>query len=103
MREVLLRAGYNVPGFKNVGKVSARERRNSRQALEVFIYRLQKYLGAYAAILGTVDAIVFTGGIGENNQQVCRLVMAGLPSLRRVRQLVIPTNEELIIAQQVSR
>ncbi len=102
MREVLTRAGWKVPGFKPVGKVKPADRQRARLALNIFLYRLQKYLGAYAAVLGRVDAIVFTGGIGERSPLVRKLTMAGLPTLRRVRRLVIPTNEELIIARQAA-
>ena len=93
-------------------------------ALDAFTYRIKKYLGAYAAALGGLDAVVFTAGIGENSPTVRRLCCAGLEWLgleldqelnqkagegirdisapsSRVRLLVIPTNEELAIAQQV--
>lgn len=90
-------------------------------ALDMFCYRIKKYIGAYVAILGNVDAIVFTGGIGENSPVVRRLCCEGLGSLgisldpeanevrgtmeiesheSRVKVLVVPTNEELEIAIQ---
>jgi acetate kinase len=47
-----------------------------------------------------VDAIVFTGGIGERNEAVRNLIMKGLPNFKDIPILVIPTNEELAIAQQ---
>jgi len=47
-------------------------------ALEVFTYRIKKYIGAYVAVLGKVDAIVFTGGIGENAPLVRAMVLEGL-------------------------
>jgi acetate kinase len=92
-------------------------------ALEIFCYRIKKYVGAYAAALGRVDAVVFTGGIGENSAVVRRQACAGLEMLgivldeRRnagaagtlatvsregspVAVLVVPTDEELEIARQ---
>ncbi|MBI5466205.1 MAG: acetate/propionate family kinase [Candidatus Kerfeldbacteria bacterium] len=102
MREVLVRAGYEVLGFKAIGRVSAAEKKQARLALKVFLYRVQKYIGAYAAILGRVDAIVFTGGIGERNEVVRNLIMNGLPTLKTIPVLVIPTNEELAIVREVS-
>jgi acetate kinase len=92
-------------------------------AIDVFCHRLKKYLGAYYAILGHLDAVVFTGGIGENDARVRARTCAGLEELgirldarandagedhertisargSRVRLLVIPTNEELEIARQ---
>lgn len=102
VREVLVRAGYEVLGFKEVGKVSAQDEQKARLALKVFLYRVQKYIGAYAAILGQVDAIVFTGTIGERNEVVRNLVMRGLPTLRAVPVLGVPANEELAIARAVA-
>lgn len=90
-------------------------------ALDVMTYRLRKYVGAYAVVLGRVDAIAFTGGIGENSTVVRRAVLDGLGALgveldatandggepeRRVTTAdssiaawVVPTNEELEIAR----
>lgn len=101
MREVLVRAGYEVLGFRSPHQASPSERKQALLALKMFLYRVQKYIGAYVAILGRVDAIVFTGGIGERNEAVRNLIMRGLPSLKTIPVLVIPTNEELAIAKQV--
>ena len=65
----------------------------------MFVYRVKKYIGAYFAVLGKVDAIVFTAGVGERNVDVRRLIMAGLPI--KTRALAIPTNEELQIAKLI--
>jgi acetate kinase len=93
-------------------------------ALGITAYRIKKYVGAYYAALGRVDAIVFTGGIGENSSEIRCRVCEGLERLgiklddsancdldargeRRistpespVQVLVVPTNEELEIAQE---
>lgn len=92
-------------------------------ALEVYAYRIKKYIGAYLAILGPVEAIVFTAGVGENSADVRQRVCEGLAHVgilfdeaRNARQadgivefqaagspiklLVVPTNEELEIAKQ---
>ena len=101
MREVLTMAGYEVLGFRVKKLVSASDRQQAKLALKVYLYNLQKYIGAYAAILGRVDDIVFTGGIGERNEVVRNLTMQGLPTLKNVSVLAIPTNEELAIARQI--
>lgn len=91
-------------------------------AIDIFCYRVKKYLGAYLAVLGQTDAIVFTGGIGENAVAVRAKVCQGLESLgvaldasrneqlvggkegdaskaeSVVRVLVVPTDEEGVIA-----
>ncbi|PIE58880.1 MAG: acetate kinase [Desulfobulbus propionicus] len=95
----------------------------ARLALDVQTYRIKKYLGAYMAVLGYVDAIVFTAGIGENDPEVRFLSLNGLEPFgiivdkraneRRaaepmtisspessVRVFVLPTNEELAIARE---
>jgi len=96
--------------------------RRAQLALDVFCYRLRKYIGAYAAAMGGLDAIVFTAGIGENSPIVRRKSLEGLEFLgvkldeeknesmvrrregvisaedSRVAVLVVPTNEELVIA-----
>ncbi|MEZ5536331.1 MAG: acetate kinase [Thiolinea sp.] len=92
----------------------------------LFVYRIRKYIGAYFAVLGRVDALVFTGGIGEHSPRIRMLVceqlevlgispdagkneLAGTQGIREFQQdeaglklLVIPTNEELAIARSVS-
>ncbi len=99
---------------------------SARLALDVYGYRIKKYVGAYFAVLGSVDAIVFTGGVGENQPDIRRRAVDGLEKLgidlddelnRRadpsdgpsvihstsssVSVLVIATNEELEIVRQV--
>ena len=74
-------------------------------ALSMFIYRVKKYIGAYLGILGKVDAIIFTGGIGENNtairQKIGKELFNNLKYPPKV--LVIHTDEELMIARQTYR
>ena len=93
-------------------------------AISMFCHRAKKYLGAYYALLGQVDAVVFTAGIGENRPEIRWRICEGLDSLgiridparneadrdgareisssgSRVKVFVIPTNEELEIARQV--
>jgi len=100
--------------------------RNAKLAFDMFCYRLRKYVGAYAAAMNGLDAIVFTAGIGENSPHVRKAVCEGLSFLgvkldeaanfnaakearfisapdSRVKVLVVPTNEELIIARDTYR
>ena len=74
---------------------------DTRAALahEMFCYRIVKYIGAYTAVLGKVDAVVFTGGIGEHDTVTRQAIMAQLPG--DTRYLTIATDEELEIALQV--
>jgi acetate kinase len=109
MREIIQRAGN--------GDESA------QFAIDIYCYRIRKYIGAYCAVLGKVDALVFTGGIGENAALIRQLCCENLDCLGMtidkeknktsspevfeiqeekspVKILVIPTNEELEIAHQ---
>lgn len=90
-------------------------------ALEIYCHHVKKHIGAYMAEMGGVDAVVFTGGIGENSRLVRRLAAEGLEefgirldaakneanetvvSSGRVKLLVVPTNEELAIARDARR
>ncbi|MCM8766105.1 MAG: acetate kinase [Candidatus Omnitrophica bacterium] len=72
-------------------------------ARDVFIYRIQKYISGYVGILGGLDALVFTGGIGENQPDIRRRICRGLNFLLKTtgaQVLVIPTDEEALIARQ---
>ena len=71
-------------------------------AEKMYYYRIKKYIGAYAAALGGVDIILFTGGVGEN-QMECRREVRGEEAIistpaSKVKVVVIPTDEELLIA-----
>ena len=77
----------------------------ARLAIDVFVYRIRKYIGAYLAIMDGCQAIVFTAGIGEHQprirRRICRRLFTHLKVKPRI--LVIPTHEELMIARQAYR
>ena len=96
----------------------------ARLANEIFVDRIQKYIGQYLAVLNGADAIIFTAGIGENSVTIRRMVIEGISwfgcdvdpeknffgatgdistEAAKVRVLVIPTDEELVIARDVER
>jgi len=47
----------------------------AKNALDTFVYRIQKYIGAYSAVLGGIDAVVFTGGIGEHSPELRQKIL----------------------------
>jgi acetate kinase len=102
MREVLVAAGYRVAGFKGK-KVGAEKKKLAKLALQIFVYRVKKYIGAYEAILGKVDAVVFTAGIGERNKTVRDLIVKDIKIFGPPKILAIPTNEELMIAKKIKK
>jgi acetate kinase len=98
----------------------------AKLALDVFCYRLRKYIAAYAGVLGGVDGVAFAGGIGENAVAIRERTLQGLEALglsvdaarnaerlgsegeisppgARSRVFVVPTNEELLIARDTAR
>jgi acetate kinase len=95
-------------------------------AFRMFSYRIKKYIAAYAAAMGGVDAVIFTGGIGQKSTEVREAALGGLEFMgieldtarndavtdgegeistdgSRVRVMVVPTNEEKTIARDVIR
>lgn len=71
------------------------------RALKWFAYRIAKYIGAYSASLGGLDCVVFTGGIGENAWYLRRWILSYLKGFPHKRVLVIKTDEELKIAEEM--
>jgi len=76
--------------------------RMCKLAIGIFIYRIRKYIGAYIAAMSGCDAIIFTAGIGEHQDFIRKTACLDLAEFLKKppRILVIPTNEELMIARQ---
>ena len=110
--------------FRDLENAEAEGNQRAELALRVFDYSVKKYIGAYAAAMGGVDAVIFTAGVGENGPETRESACAGLEFLgikidpekdkvrgkemdvsaddAKVRVLVIPTNEELMIAMDTA-
>ena len=80
-------------------KIIKSEEKHAKLALSIMIRRVQKYIGSYMALLGNVDALVFTGGIGENSEYVREKILDST-LFQSLKVLVIQTDEELEIANQ---
>ncbi len=113
--------------FRDLVKAYEEGNDRARLAIDMFAYRVKKYIGAYAAALGGLDCVVFTGGIGEHTEIVREKVMQGMEylgidfdfdknnnvergavtelnkPLSKVKVYIIPTNEELVIARETLR
>jgi acetate kinase len=112
-----------VNDMREVERLAGSGNPSAQLALDIFCYRIKKYIGSYYAVLGSLDAIIFTGGIGENSPTVRKKSCKELNGLgivfddiknesssrkarvistdeSKVKILVVPTNEELEIAQQ---
>ena len=106
--------------FRDLEDAASKGNAQAQLALSAFSYSVKKFIGAYAAVMGGVDAIIFTAGVGENGPDTRAASVSGLEYMgvkldpeknqvrgeemdvsadgAKVRVLVIPTNEELMIA-----
>ena len=107
---------------RDIQKAAAEGNERAQLTLDILVYQIKKFIGGYAAAMGGVDAIIFTGGIGENDAEIRRLVCEDMeylglvvdPELNKqasrrdakfsaadskVEAWVLPTNEELMIAR----
>jgi len=73
----------------------------ARLAFDVFVYSIQKQIGAYFAILGGCDLLVFTGSIGSGNPKTRNAICKDLDIFKKTKVLVIETDEELAIAEKI--
>ncbi len=111
--------------FRDLEEAAPQGNQRAALALDVFAYGVKKLIGAYAAAMGGVDAVIFTAGVGENGPETREAATAGLEFMgikldaeknkvrgkemdvsaadATVRTLVIPTNEELMIARDTAR
>jgi len=122
---------YGISGvssdMREIEHARATGNKRARLAFDIFCYRIRKYVGAYAAAMGGIDAVTFTGGIGENSSLVRQTSLAGMEFLgieldeeanrvaprgkellvskdgSRVAVALIPTNEERVIARDTVR
>lgn len=119
---------YGISGlssdFRDLEEAAEAGHERASLALEVFSYRVRRYIGAYAAVLNGVDAVVFTGGLAENSINMLKRILTDLDYLgmrlntqeidlageavelsatdSKVKILVVPTNEELMIARDTA-
>ncbi len=108
--------------IRNLLELSAQGNKRATLAIDIFCYRIRKYIGAYAAVLEPLDAVAFTGGIGENAVRLREQICGGMSQIgiqldrpaneavtgkeaqisagaSHVKVFVIPTNEQVAIAK----
>ena len=110
--------------FRDLDAAVLEGNNRARLALDMFAYQVKKYIGSYAAAMGGIDALVFTAGVGENNGPMRKDIVSGLEFMgiriddeknltrgtvdisaadSKVKTLVIPTDEEMMIAIDTQR
>ncbi len=103
LRDVLTAAGHRLPSWPAQGDWTGQQKKSSRLAVNLFVNRITKYIGAYAALLGKVDALVFTGAIGSGNSYIRQMIRRSSPLIRKMKCLVVTTDEERAIAEAIRR
>ena len=108
-KESGLLAIAGVADMRELLRLRAEGSLSAKLALDMYVYRIRKTVGAYVAVLGGLDALVFTAGVGENAAAIRAEVCAGLTCFGvspendgAVQTLVVPTQEELAIARAVA-
>lgn len=89
--------------MRALGEAAAEGNEDAAFAIEFFTFRIAQVVASMAAAMKGIDAVVFTGGIGENAQNVREKVMERLEFLPNLEMHVIPTNEELMIAKSTQK
>ncbi len=110
--------------FRDLSAAAKDGNKRAELALEMFRYQVKKYIGSYAAAMGGIDAVVFTAGVGENDAPMRKAIVSGLEFMgikiddeknstrgtvdisaadATVKTLVIPTDEEMMIAIDTKR
>lgn len=111
--------------FRDIESAANAGNKRCQLAIDIFCYRVKHYIGAYAAAMGGVDAVVFTAGIGENSSTIRRKSLEGMDWMgisvdnkknmsggkeadissnnAKVRTVIIATNEELMIGRETAR
>lgn len=103
LRDVMTAAGYKIPGYVMATKPTSQQKTRSKLAIEMFCYDVARYVGSYATLIGGADAIIFTAGVGERSQVIRDKVMSMLRLPGKTKVLVVPTNEELMIAKETKK
>ena len=112
--------------FRDLSAAAKMKNDRARLALDMFEYDCKKYVGSYMAVLGGLDCVVFTAGVGENTPAVRKGILSNMEAFgivlddgknalpndgtiheisadnSKVKVLVIPTNEELVIARETA-
>ncbi len=111
--------------FRDLHTAAGQGNERAKTAIELFCYIVKKYIGEYIAVLNGTDAIIFTAGVGENDDIVRSIILKDMDNLgikidlekngqrgqeidistadAKIRTLVIPTNEELVIARETAQ
>jgi len=94
-------SGLKSDSIYEISHLAAHGDKEMMNVLKLYSYRIKKYIGAYKAILGGLDAIVFTGTVGYRSKRIKSLITKEFKELSNIEKIIIETNEELMIAKEI--
>lgn len=101
MREILAAAGQKVTGYTVNTKFTHSQKEKATLALNMFIDKIVGYAGKYYALLGGLDLLVFTGGVGENSPVIRKMITDKIKHFGKFKTVVVKADEEREIAQEI--
>ena len=93
--------GIKSNSIYEISHLAAHGDKEMMDVLRLYAYKIKKYIGAYKAVLGGLDAVVFTGTVGYRSKRIRALIINGFKELSSVEKIVVKTDEELMIAKEI--
>ncbi len=114
LRDIMILAGYKIKNYSSPrlekglgGKSNTKATKENKQlaklALDLFIYKIQRYLSSYITLLPKIDAIVFSGAIGERNADIRNLIFKNIYFPKKYKKIIVKCNEEKIMAEIIKK
>ena len=91
----------SVPGYRLSIKPTKRKKELAKLALRIYLYDIQRYVASYGGLLGKVDAVIFSGGVGQNSQATREAIIKGVSFINKPKVFTVNANEEQIIANKI--
>jgi len=103
LRDIMILAGYKIKNYKSNIKANRENKQLAKLALDLFIYKIQRYLSSYITLLPKIDAIVFSGAIGERNADIRNLIFKNIYLPKKYKKIIIKCNEERIMTEIIKK
>lgn len=94
-------SGIKSNSIYEISHLAAHGDKEMLNVLRLYAYRIKKYIGAYKAVIGDLDAVIFTGTVGLRSRRIRSLITNGFKELNGIKKITIETDEELMIAKEI--
>jgi acetate kinase len=94
-------SGLKSDSIYEISHLAAHGDKEMMKVLKLYAYKIKKYIGAYKAISGELDAVVFTGTVGYRSKRIKSLITKDFKELSNIKKITIKTDEELMIAKEI--